>query len=183
MYNFIHVPKAAGDSFNELIEGRRGQIAYAGHIRVTDIKTVAIVRNPYDRLVSAYFYLIKGGGQNQMDLSFCEILKKYVDFRDFVLNIADDKLIDQILHSKPMYYFLCNDDNEIVVDVIFKIEDVGAIDDFLAGLGIEKKLSETTRNTSVHNHYSAYLDSEVVAEINQIYDLDFKLFNYEKIIP
>ena len=118
-----------------------------------------------------------------MDLSFCEILKKYVDFRDFVLNIADDKLIDQILHIKPMYYFLCNDDNEIVVDVIFKIEDVGAIDDFLAGLGIEKKLSETTRNTSVHNHYSAYLDSEVVAEINQIYDLDFKLFNYEKIIP
>jgi len=83
VYNFIHVPKAAGDSFNELIEGRRGQIAYAGHIRVTDIKTVAIVRNPYDRLVSAYFYLIKGGGQNQMDLSFCEILKKYVDFRDF----------------------------------------------------------------------------------------------------
>jgi len=178
MYNFIHVPKVAGDSFSELIEGRRGLIAYAGHVRATEIKTVAFVRNLYDRLVSAYYYLIRGGGQNQMDLSFCEILRKYTDFRDFVLNIHTDKLIDRILHIKPMYYFLCDDENNVIVNDIFKIEDVGAIDDFLAKLGIDKKLSKTINNTSQHLHYSLHLDGDIVREINRVYDIDFALFNY-----
>ena len=182
MYNFIHVPKVAGDAFSDIIEGRRGQIAYAGHIQATSIQTVAFVRNPYDRLVSAYYYLIKSGGQNQLDLSFRDILSAYVSFRDFVLHINEDDLHNRILHIKPMYWFVCDQNNNVIVNRIFKIENVEEIDAFLWELGIDKKLSDYVKNTSSHMHYSLYLDGDIVREINNIYDLDFKLFNYEKII-
>src|SRR3989304_5485024 len=113
MYNFIHIPKAAGSSIYQII-GENNTIKYCAHIRATDIHTFAITRNPYDRIISAYFYLIQGGGKNELDLRYCEMLKKYSSFKDFLLHIEADNLLE-ILHLRPQSYFLCNDEGKVIV--------------------------------------------------------------------
>jgi chondroitin 4-sulfotransferase 11 len=181
MYNFIHIPKNAGLSFENIIKKHSDKIIYSGHTRVTDIQPIAFIRHPYDRLLSAYFYLISGGRQYPSDLIDQEILQAYSGFKDFVLHIGSDDLMNKIIHIKPMHYWLCDDQNNIIVNKIFKIENIADIDKFLSELGIEEKLSDTFTNKTYHDHYTEYLDAEVIAELNNLYALDFELFGYKKL--
>lgn len=178
MYNFIHIPKVAGSSLYSLIGGGR-PVNYCGHTRVIDLNYFCFVRNPYDRLVDAYFYLIKGGGNVEPDLSYCAMLQKYADFKDFVLNIEKDNLLNIILHIKPMSYYICDDTGKVLVQNIFQIEQPESIDQFLNSIGVEGKLSEVRVNIADRKHYSEYMTSEIAAEINKLYKLDFELFGYE----
>lgn len=175
MKNFIHIPKCAGSSIYQIID-LNNAISYCGHTRIVDIPTIAITRHPYDRIISAYFYLIEGGGQVEPDLSYCENLKKYSSFKDFVMHIEEDNLFE-IIHLRSMSYFLCNDEGELIVTKVFKIEEINKIDNFLVSEGLQK-LSEVHTNISNHSHYTDYLDKEIIKEINKLYEKDFKLFNY-----
>lgn len=177
MYNFIHIPKVAGSSLYALIGGGR-PVNYCGHTRVVDLPFFCFVRNPYDRLVDAYFYLVKGGGNVEPDTTYYQMLQKYTDFSDFVFNIEKDGLLNEILHIKPMSYYICDDNGNVLVKNIFKIEEPEKIDDFLNGIGIGK-LSEVRVNIAERNDYLEYLTKENAQEINRLYKKDFELFGYE----
>lgn len=179
-HNFIHIPKVAGSSLHAMIGGGR-PVNYCGHTRVVDLQYFCFVRNPYDRLVDAYFYLVKGGGNVEPDLSYSVMLQKYESFQDFVMNIEKDNLHSQILHIRPMSYYICDDSGKVLVQKIFQIEQPEAIDEFLNSIGVEGKLSEVRVNIAERNHYSEYLTDETVKEINKFYNLDFELFGYEKL--
>ena len=174
-YNFIHIPKCAGSSIFQIIDVNN-TIGYCGHTRIVDIPTIAITRHPYDRLISAYFYIIDGGGHVEPDLTYCEMLKKYSSFKDFVMFIEQDNLFE-IIHLRPMAYFLCNDEGDLIVTKTFKMEEINKIDNFLVSEGLQK-LSEVHTNISNHSHYTDYLDKEIIAEVNRLYEKDFILFNY-----
>lgn len=182
MYNFIHIPKVAGSAFYKLIEGHSDKISYSGHTRaIVSLGSLAFVRNPYDRLVSAYFYLMTSRALEKNLPLYKKIITTYKDFKDFVLNIENDNLMEKILHLKPMRHWICDDNNKIIVEKIFKIEDIDSINTFMAEVGIEKKMSDIKRNTSKHKNYKKYMDAEVIDEINKLYSLDFELFNYKKL--
>ena len=178
---FIHIPKVAGTSLMAILSDIP-YIRYAGHNRALDFDRpkFCFVRNPYDRLVSAYFYLLDDHAIAEPDISYKQLLLKYRDFKDFVMNIERDRLDKAIVHVKPMSYYICDDEGNIVVDNIFKIEEPEKIDIFLENIGVLNKLSETFERTSKHAPYKEYLDDEIKAEIERIYALDFELFNYEK---
>lgn len=180
MYNFIHIPKVAGSSLYSLIGGGR-PVNYCGHTRVVDVTYFCFVRNPYDRLVDAYFYLRAGGGGVEPDLSYWSMLQNYKDFNDFVFNIEKDNLLDNILHIKPMSFFICDDSNKVLVKHIFKIEEPEKIDNFLNSIGVEGKLSEVRVNIADRKPFSEYLTKQNTQEINKLYALDFELFGYEKL--
>ena len=193
MINFIHIPKVAGCSMYKLaygvdinlpIKGNSDIMNYYGHIRAMDIPLLSpsfcFVRNPYDRLVGTYFYLLDDHANDEPDISYKEILLKYADFKDFVMNIEKDRLNKAIIHVKPMSYYICDDFGNILVDRVFKIENIEEIDDYLQEIGIIGKLSDTFRNNSRHDHYSNYMDEDVEKEIERLYALDFELFNYKK---
>ena len=69
----------------------------------------AFVRNPWDRLVSSYFYL-KNGGMNKMDNDWAlENIKQYETFQEFVLRWVNKKNINSWIHFKPQNYWICDD--------------------------------------------------------------------------
>jgi len=182
MINFLHIPKTGGRSIEELIDGH-DHIKYFGHRgkHIVPSPSFCIIRNPYDRLVSAYFYLLHQETENEPDKSYRELLMKYVSFKHFVMSIRDDRLDKAIIHLKPMSYFICDENGEIAIDSIFKIEEIDKIGTYLQGIGIDKTLSDVWLNTSEHKHWQEYMNIKMIVEINEIYRMDFELFDYRMI--
>lgn len=182
IYQFVHVPKVAGLSFLHIMDKHPGIFVYLGHTKASDVKKIAFVRNPYDRLTDAYFYLMSANRIVQVDIDSQEILKQYPDFKSCVLSIDKDDLMNRIeFHFRPMSYYLCNEDNKIIIDRIFKIEEIETIDAFLASMGLPEKLSEIYANMTEYGNFMDHLDAEAIAEINRLYALDFELFGYTKL--
>ena len=184
MINFLHIPKAGGLSLKSLIDNSPdSNIIYYGHVRAKHIPhpSFCFVRNPYDRIVSTYFYLTHENRlNNYTDAAYRYILLKYVDFKDFIMHIESDGLNKIILHIYPMSHWICDEEGKIIVDDIFKIEEIEKINAFLTENGISEWMDSPKKNTSEHEPYESYLDPEIIAEIERLYELDFKLFNYEK---
>lgn len=172
MIHFLHTPKTAGNSLSEIANET---IKIHGHRIKTKIPkpSFCFTRNPYDRLVSAYFYLIDESRDKEPDISYRELLLKYNDFKAFVMNIEKDRLNKAIIHLKPMSYYI--DD----IDKIFKIEEPNKINNYLLSLGISKKINDVRVNRSSHKHYLEYLDADIIKEVNRIYKEDFERFNYK----
>ena len=93
---FIHVPKTGGVSIRKsLFDQDIGphttaldQRIYMGKKKYNDFSVIAFVRNPWDRLVSAFFYLKGGGLGNKNDLLlYRTYVQKYGDdFNSFIKN-------------------------------------------------------------------------------------------------
>jgi len=87
-----------------------------------DCFAFAFVRNPWDRVVSTYFYL-KNGGDREEDREDVERYLPYDNFRSFVLDgFKAGKIFNQ-LHFRPQYQWLSKDGN-LVVDSIGRFENL-----------------------------------------------------------
>lgn len=178
-YQFIHIPKTAGVNLDKLIYYNPScNLKYLQHVKVEDItRLFSFVRNPYDRIVSAYFYL-KSNTANETMVAYKHIISKYPSFKDFVLNMEKDGLLEFIIHLKPMWTWVVNEEG-IVVPKIFKLEEPEQINEFLINNGLDGWLESPKTNSSQHEPYENYLDLEIIQEINRIYQKDFELFNYK----
>jgi hypothetical protein len=128
-----------------------------------------------------YFYLLHEDRlKTPLDAAYRHILLKYSSFKEFVLNMDRDGLLNIIVHFKPMWPWVVNE-NDAIIPKIFKIEEPEKIDAFLSENGISGWIGSPRHNTSTHEPYATYLDSEIITEINRIYGKDFELFNYQKL--
>lgn len=181
-YHFVHIPKTAGSSLYKLIEENPScNIKYENHFTTADelVRIFAFVRNPYERVVSMYFYLIHEDRLKvPLDAAYRYILLKYASFKEFVLNMEKDGLLDIIIHLRPMWLWVVNE-NGVVVPKIFKMEEPEKIEDFLSQNGISGWMDAPRLNTSEHKPYGTYLDEDIIQEINRIFHKDFELFDYD----
>lgn len=132
--------------------------------RVKDEKYFTIVRNPYQRFISAYNYLMCDGTRSKLDLSYKSILAS-MSLDDFI-----DKLIDykeQIIHFVPQHYFINGDIS------ICKFE---SLEKDLNKLGIYN----ISHRNKTRIKYITLLTPEQKSKIYSIYKLDFETFNYDK---
>ena len=110
---FVHIPKAAGRSirkqlYNGITCSHTTLYWYLLCLRnynYRDFFIYTIVRNPWDRLHSAYHFLKKGGAHKGDQEQFRLHLSRFDNFEDFVLNLPSDGL-PPIIHMKPMHKFL-----------------------------------------------------------------------------
>jgi|TARA_Y100000780_G_C13692535_1_gene420135 hypothetical protein len=182
---FIHIPKAAGTSIGEALfnNGRTGHYEWR-YYKIDKIKfhtyfKFAFVRNPYDRLVSSYFYL-QQGGKNKSDHEFNDrVLSKYLDFEDFVLNGLDDKEVSNWGHFKKQSDFIYDDvSKSIVVDYLGYFENISEDYNNLRYKLGGAKLGKA--NPSNRNAFTEYYTKEMADKVFTHYNKDFELFNYEK---
>ena len=152
-----------------------------------------VVRNPYNRLVSAY------NGRNP---SFRARLagKKSWSFRDYVLNYFPKWYEDNYVKSfdsyhviLPQYKYLTDRKNNIIVDDIFKLEALNKnFPSFLSEFGLDGGLP-SEQHVSVqkdplnglplpHNKRlktEDYYDDDTIEFVKKFYEKDFELLGYD----
>lgn len=190
---FTHVPKTGGKAVQAVFglplrrkeyDGRLGHIAEAfKHAPISLYRDrpefryfkFAFVRNPWDRLVSAFFYL-DAGGCNEHDEKFRAIhLARYGgDFTAFVRDLPRHL---EARHFRPQTDWLCDADDGLLPDFVGRFETIDR--DFAI---VANRLSIASRlpvmNQSLHAPYREAYDAvsrEIVAEV---YRRDIEMFGY-----
>ena len=178
---FFHIPKTAGISisnalFGDVKWGHRSVNFYKSHYGENIFNSLykfCFVRNPYDRLFSAYTFL-KEGGINNLDLEFSNsYLQEFTSFDEFVLKGLEKKEIMNWVHFKPQYTFVCDENDNIVMDFVGKMENLNTdFDTVCKHLKIESKLQKLNMSSAKKNEFS----EEIKAIIKLKYQKDFNLF-------
>jgi hypothetical protein len=189
---FIHIPKTAGSSIEHLLRDEgRFELDFIGvrngrsthHYMGIELKMIlkelyptyykfSFVRNPYDRLISEYFWCRINNVGHKFNKTFDEFLD-YVE--DVIKNKKFFKPIEND-HFIPQYSFLFFN-NKLLVNNIFKYEDIETVVPL-----IKKRLKIKTElqhlNKSKKNEIT--LTQEQKDRVYNLYKIDFQTFNYEK---
>ena len=169
---FIHIPKNAGTSIEEYFGNESIRIQPEKHADIYEIKRkfknsynnyrkFTIIRNPYDKMVSWYFYLKRNLGDYNV-----------IKFNDWIKDPSKFwHANDPISFLKPQYKWIDN-----TVDII-KFENLNEeLNKFF-----NKQINLPIINKSNHEHYLEYYNEESLNIIYNKYKEDFKKFNYKKL--
>ncbi len=180
---FIHIPKAAGTSVALTLFGKDSrhvpwfEYQNANPWKYKRYFKFTFVRNPWDRLVSSYFFLCKGG-MNPQDAVWAEQnLGQFGDFGSFVRGWVNEENIRTWVHFLPQHYFICDQDGKVMVDFVGRIENMEQDFSHVARrLGCNKKLAKI--NAGDNRHYSSYYDAETREIVRRVSARDIELFDY-----
>lgn len=182
---FVHIPKCAGISVNHALYGNLagGHKTLDQYLRIFEPKLVlsyfkfSIVRNPWDRLVSAYHFLQKGGANQQDRDWFQHNLADYPHFKSFVHGWLNGKNAHSWYHFRPQTDFLLDSSGKVSLDFIGHFENLQNDFDYIAKrLGKQVRLPDS--NKSRHGDYQAYYDDETRNIVAQVYSRDIALLGY-----
>jgi len=186
---FIHVPKVAGTSVGVSLYGRRT----GAHMSLIDYRTAfpkaqfaaafkfTFVRNPWDRLASAYFYL-RGEGRNAFDRMQAErSVLNHESFEEFVLEFLTPQTANALVHFREQHLFLRLPGRGVGVDFIGRFETLEADFDYVAKrLGKSATLSHEnpTQGHTTGSDYRALYTPAMIDQVAKIYARDIKTFGY-----
>lgn len=188
---FIHVPKAAGTSFNEALYGR-----FIGHPRASDIRrwapasvnalpSFSVTRNPWDRLVSAWRFARQGRGIGESYRAGMWQPQRYQTpefetFERFVkewLAARDPHKLDGVF--QPQWLFLCDNHHRPLVDHIGRLDDLAPTFAFIAArTGACAPIPHANRS-GVHLDYRSVYTPDLVRIVGDLYRQDIELFGYD----
>ena len=200
---FIHLPKTGGKSLKKILfdipelgpnsedwQGVHPPDYYVdpfGHHRLSDYRKLpcyrryfrfTIVRNPYDRLVSAFQYLNKGGS-NKFDQTFyLKYLRRYNgDFKSFVYDFHHQ--FESHLHFKSQYTWTQTFWRKVPLDYVGRFEQFDEACRFLTKKISGREAQCVHINKSDRRPYQEYYDEECRMLVQKVYRKDLKVFGYE----
>lgn len=180
---FIHVPKTAGTSIAlKLHEGTSRHVPCTAYLAANPGKFArywkfAFVRNPWDRLVSSYEFL-RRGGMNARDAEFAAAhLAQHRDFREFVRDGLERAEIRSWVHVRPQCDFICDCEGRNRMDFTGRFERLDEDFRIVADrLGIAGGLDVTNR--SGRRDYRDYYDAETREIVAAFYHTDIDRLGY-----
>lgn len=176
-FAFIHVPKSAGSSVVKwLTDNIPGADIMRGHPSLSMMKerweineSFAIVRNPWSRAISAYFYLLQG--KFYWEENGIKSEKDFPSWNEWVLSLTYKTDWWTPLSTNQIEWF----SGEPVT--VLKAESLDS--DFLQ---IQERLNcfkpVPYINTTDHNDYKSYYTTEQIKHISRIFEKDIDTFKY-----
>jgi chondroitin 4-sulfotransferase 11 len=182
---FVHIPKTGGSSVEIALEGCAEELSEDIHEQIqltfamskyTDNLSkyfkFCFVRNPWERLVSNYFYKKKRTDANRKKW-------KKSSFGDYVLKRHGPTSHMQSLAKYSQLYWITDYDENICVDFIGRFENLQEDFNIVCDkIGIPKQELPHT-NKSKHKHYTEYYDDETKEIVAKKYAKDIEYFGYK----
>ncbi len=189
---YIHIPKVAGTSINNALYGRT-----LGHYTANEIRnffpklyaktfSFAFVRNPYDRVASAYRFA-KMGKTESMGIYRASQYESpdFESFERFVLDWLPKQNLQNIdFVFQPQYKFVTDDAGEVIIDFIGKLESLQS-DIKLVESRLDRALNIREMNKSSRSSEclalpdTRYKNKDMIEAVSSVYAHDFKMFGYE----
>ena len=187
---FVHIPKAAGVSISKtLFDNVR-----VYHTTITMFQLIfsqqefdhyfkfTFVRNPWDRVFSAYHFL-KKGGMNEQDQKWAnQELAPYESFEDFVKGWINQSNIWRYLHFYPQCKFLCMPDTQkIGVDFLGFFENLHEDFQYIGNrLSLNSGPALKHENPTSHKKldYRDFYTDEMRHIVSEVYAKDIELLGY-----
>ena len=197
-FAFVHIPKTAGTSIADFLHccvssDARFEIKHEtyGHIKEFLLShgqdpslffTFAVVRNPWDRVVSFYHWHTSGGTPEGLFVPGFSVSKKpvrwpKVPFKEFVLN-AKDYLTIKWQTINQWSYLIDPDTDELPANIrILKYDRLQEdFSEMCEDRGWVGRLKHTHK--TVHKHYSKYYDVETVEAVRKLFAVDVEKFGF-----
>ena len=187
---FVHIPKTAGISVAKAIfgdvslEGHRSIMFYKNLFNedFSEYFTFSVVRNPWDRLYSAFKFLEKGGINIHDRNAYEQYLEEYKDFEDFVTNGLNKEMIYEIMHFIPQSEFICSKDGKIDVNYIARFEnlkdDISELSEKVNDI-LKSNYKLDHHNKTDKKDYKDIYTIQMIEKVHQIYQKDIDIFEYK----
>lgn len=177
---FVHIPKNGGSSLERMLNLGGGIFSikdFSTVINIDDYYKFTIVRNPFDKMVSAFTYL--RSGKQPVDKPYFDIIIKYKDVNDFLKNyLSIDNNLFKIAHFTPQNLWL-------KINGVNKMDYVGRLEDYNNSVktiftNINVNINNITHtNKSNRGDYKGYFNDESIEIMNRLYKDDLNEFGYE----
>jgi hypothetical protein len=184
---FVHIPKCAGVSISKTLFGNLA----GGHADISTYQIVfspkefedyfkfTIVRNPWDRLVSAFLFLTSGG-MNERDKRWAdEHISQYKTFQDFVLQWLNPDSMKLSAHFRPQCHFICLGRQNVAVDFVGRYENLEADFAYICKqLNVYATLERLNSTSLKRNDFREYYTDETRLRVSQLYADDIRMLGY-----
>jgi len=184
---FVHVPKAAGTSIEKRLR-ENNNVVVGGHTTAEgfrekypgvfdDYYKFAVVRHPLSRFVSAFSYLL----DRPINVNLRnKIVHECATLDDFTSCVeAKPDLISQIVHLFPQHKFICDAQDRILVNDVYRFEKLP--EEWLRicqTIGLRHEPLEML-NPSSAGKLEMVNKSRLVGLVTSLYRKDFELFGFD----
>ena len=177
---FVHIPKTGGTSIENFFGGcnkkHRSLSKMYNHLLfdIKDYFKFTFVRNPYDRIVSLFFYMVKD--ENRNDVNFSSFVKNEVCWRINESRSSITRSGKRRHFSQQVDWFENYNKNDFYIGKFENFQkDFNVVCD---KIGIPPQ-QLPHKNKSNHKHYSEYYTDETRALIAKKYADDIEYFKYK----
>jgi len=181
---FIHIPKCAGSSIKEMLQDLNEVSDIHSKIK-DDIVTLknkeidiekyfifTVLRNPWDRMVSYYFFYRDIVKKNE---KIANKAKKF-DFKDWISCIYENPKSFDFIYDNCLDYL--THENKVMVDYTINFHEFSEdIDNLKNILNLELPILHI--NSSEHDFYKDYYSEKEIEIISKIYKRDIDYFNFD----
>ena len=189
MQIFIHIPKTGGSSVEKALGLMKKNNGYGTDAnkkamqhytwkdykkkfnRVFDISyKFAICRNPYDRVISDYYWFPGIGHKGKMSMN---------DFITHCECVVKQELYDATIyhdHFIPQHKYIYDDNNKLMVNKLFKFEKFDEVENFMKATYDTSEIPKF----NVCKEKKLTLTKEQKERIYKVYQKDFELLGYPK---
>ena len=145
--------------------------------------TFSFVRNPYERLVSAWAYFSSDHfGRNKIDAPFDYFVQAILDKNYISLNRTLDvlSLADIEWHVLPQTVHLSDHSGQLDLSYVGKIDRLEAdLKEVFDRLNIDYHPANIRKNSSNHRPFLEYYDASLKQKVLDFYQKDFQNFDFD----
>lgn len=180
---YIHVPKCGGSSINTTLAKQNSTII-PGHTSALAFRRknpkkfekyykFAHIRNPLDRLISAFFFGLTGRVHEQF---YMNLVGGITDFSKYVEAVYSN--FHTLINSEvicPQTPFITDECGNILVDDLFLFEDIVTSWDIICKkIGCPDPIIH--KNSTTHMPYYQYYTDKTINMVYELYKMDFNIY-------